>query len=372
MNIDIIQVRAGASPFRLVDTLLSQIANFQHGLLWDHMESIILFIASYSSSSSWSSRQQREYLPQHQQLLNAKYRDELNPEMNILQWLEEADITADDIEERIYNFATTASSYGGDANNFLFKELLDSSFVRFLEKVKESNSTDPCTSTLLLSSSSSERKQKRFKQYARLCQSLMDNSMVGILEKTNYPIHLCHSEEDELYTFANLPNMTTTPNHEMTLTKQTGDHVLAGGFCFSSDVMFLTSTLFRQYVPVAKHSETKRCRRPSPNTCVDSNLSFEIQLKKHSRKKTVTKRCSWIRNPSSSSWRCGIDGVKEMCPKSCGTCTVCADSTSQLKFIYNGQVVTKDCKWVASRNKQGRCKIAGIRNACRMSCYNCS
>ena len=64
-------------------------------------------------------------------------------------------------------------------------------------------------------------------------------------------------------------------------------------------------------------------------------------------------------------------GVAEMCPETCGTCPICVDSTSRMKFMYNGKKISRDCSWTRNKNPVGRCKIAGMENSCRKTCGNC-
>lgn len=323
------------------------------------MDAIALMSAAYSSTNNPSLKNNNL----GQNLLSPRYMDDSNPDLNIVRWLDEEDITKDTINGRIQDFA---KSFDGDNTDFL-SELLDPSFVSYLQKSIKANVTDPCSI-----SSSASIVQKEFYKHEQLCEALTENSVVGLVEKSRYPIHLCHSEDDELFTFDNIPDLERNPNR-LSLTKQTGDHVLAGGFCFSSDVMFFTSSRFRNYVPVPKHSDT--CHKTSVNYghnkekfCEDSNLSFEVKFKK--MEKPVVRKCSFIKN-ASKAWRCNLPGVKEICAKSCGTCEICSDSTSKFKVLYNSRYVNRDCNWVKQKNRKGRCRIPGMRDACRETCGGC-
>lgn len=70
------------------------------------------------------------------------------------------------------------------------------------------------------------------------------------------------------------------------------------------------------------------------------------------------------------SYYCGLPGVAEICPESCGTCSNCEDTSTKFKIRKaDGNIVKKTCNWANS----WRCdKIEGLKQACRKKCGHCS
>ena len=63
----------------------------------------------------------------------------------------------------------------------------------------------------------------------KLCQALRDQDVIDILELASYPVFLCHSVEDQLVPFANLPDPDV--NRNVRIRKVKGRHAPAGIPC---------------------------------------------------------------------------------------------------------------------------------------------
>lgn len=104
--------------------------------------------------------------------------------------------------------------------------------------------------------------------------------------------------------------------------------------------------------------------------CVDSPLRIKS---KFSGKKTV-KSCEWV-NTKSTRVRCGLLGVAESCPLTCGACAVCADTPNSIQFFIDkgdgSNKILKTCEWVGKGDANKRCSYAGVSDSCRQTCGNC-
>ena len=108
---------------------------------------------------------------------------------------------------------------------------------------------------------------------------------------------------------------------------------------------------------------------PTPTvvtSCEDSPFRFKI-LKDG---KKIARDCKWVSNRATKS-RCKLDGVKNSCPSTCDTCSLCVDSTLRFQFNFKGKKVTRDCEWVARKNTNSRCKESEMEHTCRSTCGTC-
>jgi len=113
---------------------------------------------------------------------------------------------------------------------------------------------------------------------------------------------------------------------------------------------------------------------PAPavsTTCVDSSLRFKLQW--NGRK--ITRNCFWVSNRATIQ-RCSVEGVSAACRDTCGgastSCSACEDTTLRLKLEWNGRIIHRDCSWVGNRATIQRCGIVGVADACPVTCGNCS
>lgn len=102
--------------------------------------------------------------------------------------------------------------------------------------------------------------------------------------------------------------------------------------------------------------------------CVDSRYPFL-----YTRKRT----CEWVGMvPGRTQRLCQQHVVRSMCPKLCDACDDFRCKDGAIKFFFsalNGQEVKKGCKWVGNKIQQGRqCAIDGVREICRETCGTCA
>ncbi len=101
--------------------------------------------------------------------------------------------------------------------------------------------------------------------------------------------------------------------------------------------------------------------------CNDSTLRFRINW----NSKWITRGCTWIGNKQTVE-RCNIAGVRPHCSKTCDSCSTCTDSTLRIKLMWNGNLITRSCIWVANKSTILRCAVEGVANSCRKTCGVCS
>jgi len=107
----------------------------------------------------------------------------------------------------------------------------------------------------------------------------------------------------------------------------------------------------------------------SVTSCKDASYRFRIE-KPDGKKKW--RDCKFIAKRATAT-RCTWTGVSAMCPKTCGTCDICIDSSSRMKFKKSPEDenrISRDCTWT-SNNASSRCNIEGMVDACRETCNNC-
>ena len=118
-----------------------------------------------------------------------------------------------------------------------------------------------------------------------------------------------------------------------------------------------------------KPSSAPTAAPTSSPTCNDSSLRLKIR---GSNGKYISRSCTWVSNKDTIN-RCGLEGVSEACPSTCGTCNICADPPSSLKFKfnYNGRLVTRKCDFVGRIPSKvfGRCSQSN--DICRATCNAC-
>jgi hypothetical protein len=104
-----------------------------------------------------------------------------------------------------------------------------------------------------------------------------------------------------------------------------------------------------------------------PEDCVD--FGGRIRFDNNSGSK-ITRSCEWAGNKSTDR-RCLYSGVSEACPFSCGTCSICSDPPSGLRFKFSkdGAMITRTCDWVKRKETPSRCELTD--NICRATCGVC-
>lgn len=87
----------------------------------------------------------------------------------------------------------------------------------------------------------------------KICQALRDNDLTETLESAEYPVKMCHSQEDFTVDISNLPDLDKNPL--LSFQSATGSHSEAAGVCILTALLGLRAPDFQSYQVVAKHSE---------------------------------------------------------------------------------------------------------------------
>jgi hypothetical protein len=80
-----------------------------------------------------------------------------------------------------------------------------------------------------------------------LCAALVDNDLTQTVLSATHPVRLCHSPDDVLVDFGNVPNTSLNPNLELTLAS--GSHLEAALFCLTQVVLWYLSPDFVDFNP---------------------------------------------------------------------------------------------------------------------------
>ena len=81
---------------------------------------------------------------------------------------------------------------------------------------KSNNNKDPCS--------------EADSSFESICRALGENDLMATIENANFPIRLCHSMDDELISYHNLPNQFVNPQF-VTMIETFGRHDQANLFC---------------------------------------------------------------------------------------------------------------------------------------------
>ena len=105
---------------------------------------------------------------------------------------------------------------------------------------------------------------------------------------------------------------------------------------------------------------------PLSSSCSDSPARFRVLF----NGKKISRRCAWVAKKFTDE-RCELDGVAEMCPATCDTCSICENSSLRFTFEWRGKTVSKNCVWVARKLTEERCNEEGVTESCRATCEGC-
>jgi hypothetical protein len=346
LNIDIINVRAGGVPTSLEVTIVDLIRS----KALDNIDYQVALI-SIGAALSPSNPNVPNY-NQGQNFLKDKYNDPSNPELYLIGWLQEDDATREIISARVIE---TLASLGLTLEDIL-TEFLNPVILSFLQGAADDGVDNPCSAS--------------YSGYEvgvndLFCEALIQQDLTDVLYNVNYPVSICHSSQDDLISYKNVPDVSRNPDY-LSVSTQVGDHLEAGALCVTGDFLSFTSEEFQNYAPAAKHKEDG-CGI-NTNECEDS--PFKFKTKRLSDGKKINRDCKWVKT-KSTNYRCGHEGASMVCPLTCKKCSECVDSSARVKFVYNGKKITRDCNWVKKKNTVGRCKIAGMVDTCRETCNNC-
>ena len=111
------------------------------------------------------------------------------------------------------------------------------------------------------------------------------------------------------------------------------------------------------------------------SSCEDTSLRIQIPVGTNT---TVNRNCAWVnKNEGQKEFRCGLPGLSEACPVSCGTCdTACADAPDEARFKFAhyknvNRTILRNCDFVGrvATKIAGRC--AQSEYVCRKTCAKC-
>jgi len=109
----------------------------------------------------------------------------------------------------------------------LFTDLLNPSFLNMILNSNNAGNFDPCNSEFMTD------------DVDLLCEAIVDQDVNDTLSSFEYPVVICHSPEDEIITYSNVPNTTLNNNLIMiedlpfigNIVKPSGNHIESGGQC---------------------------------------------------------------------------------------------------------------------------------------------
>ncbi len=244
----------GGAPVRLLTTVMKGIHMLELGLS-QYLRVGVLFGTSYSSRNPDLANYQSG-----QDLLNQKYMNQSNPELNFIKWIYDEDIDPITMNERLMEIA---SDNNMDSKN-LMEEIWNTKFVHLLRYALAANVTNPC------SGSYSEYKEGL---YDKLCQVFYDNDLQEVVHNVEYPIEFCYSVDDELVPYdGNIPHVHFNPEYLSTYESQ-GTHSSSSHQCFLNAISYLVSSNISDLTFEEKHSN-EGCSRTT--TEGDHNMDFEL------------------------------------------------------------------------------------------------
>ena len=95
-------------------------------------------------------------------------------------------------------------------------------------------------------------------QTDKICKALQENDLVDILEETPYPVSICHSRDDTLVSFDNIPDIFANPL--LNLVALNGvDHLDASFDCYFSWLIFFLNDANVRNVPVVDKTLPDGC-----------------------------------------------------------------------------------------------------------------
>ncbi len=285
-----------------------------------------------------------------------------NPDFSVIDLLDDDQTTEHSLTPLLYSVAMMD---GPIPISDVIDSLWNPAFTALLQESIDNDTPDPC-------SPSNANYQVGVND--KLCETILENDLMGILYDASYNIQFCHSPDDELIAYdANLPaDLLSKPNVNLSI--KSGTHAEVTASCTVNDLFFLTSADFQGYMT----TDVPTCV-PSTSACTDSTLKFKM-TSDGKKKKGKRKKCNWV--SKKPELRCYVDGG--MCPKTCGMCDKpCVDATALFEIKEpkgkkgkkgkgkKGKKMYQKCDWVGASDTENRCKVPGVSAACRRTCNAC-
>ena len=161
------------------------------------------------------------------------------------------------------------------------------------------------------------------------------------------------------------PSPTSSPSSTPSRAKSRAPTPKPTGFPTPAPAPVSTPTTPITPSPTSSPTSSPTAPTPTPS-CKDSTLRLKIPWNGG----RVTRSCTWVAKKQTLV-RCAVDGVAQACRETCGTCSICEDSTLRLRIPWNGKNVARYCTWVANKQTLIRCAVDGVADACPQTCGVC-
>ena len=217
MGVDIIGVKSGGGPFRIGSEAILRIIEAIDAGVFPSRRNFILPLIAAAFSSTYEGLANFQ---QDQDMLALETRQ-------LFVDLITASASADDINAQISTDDPLS--------------LINPVALAFARTAIAANNFDPCAGDNLAAAGMD-----------RLCQALQDNDLIALLATVEYPVDVCHSPDDEVVAYENVPDFTVNPTFVSYVTA-TGSHNDAGGQCIFAGLTYATSGDFQAIIPPAAH-----------------------------------------------------------------------------------------------------------------------
>ena len=233
----------GGAPFRLISTIMKSLNMVDLGRSGYFTVGALLgvcYSSTYPDIANYNAGQD---------LLDPKYMNPSNPELNFIKWLLEDDIDARTLRNRL-------KAIEANVNGSMMDEIWNTDFTHFLKEAHAANVTDPCSPS--------------YSEYEvgvndKLCQAIHDNDIRDIAHNAEYPIEACYSLTDELIPYdSNIPEVYLNPEF-LTTVKSPGSHHKSSHRCFLNAISYIASTQFGN-TPLGQNHNLDGCQSTSAST----------------------------------------------------------------------------------------------------------
>ena len=237
MGVDIISVQSGGSPFRIgSEAILRIIEDIDAGVFPARRNYILALIgaafsSTYDGLANYQQGQDMLALEKRQTFVDLITAGASEDDIN-------AQIPTDDPLSMIDPVALTFARTAIAANNF-----------------------DPCAGDNLAAAG-----------VDRLCQALQDNDLIALLATAEYPVDVCHSPDDEVVAYENVPDFTVNPTF-VKYVSVAGSHNEAGLRCGLTGLLTATSGDFQAFMPPAAHFPGGCASASATPTMAPSNIA---------------------------------------------------------------------------------------------------
>ena len=262
LKIKIQKVMVGGTPFRLLSAMMKAIKMTDLGIS-AYFRVGLLFGISYSSTYPAIANYETG-----QDLLDTKYTNASNPELDFIHWVFNLGLSPYEIDRRLRSIAATVEGT-------LMEEIWNTEFENFLQDALANNETNPCTPS--------------FSGYKvgvndKLCQAIHENDLFETLHYVKYPVESCFSRDDELVPYdSNIPAIERNPEY-LTIREVQGTHHASSHACHFNIMKYIVSDAFRGLTNEQNH-EIDGCKSESPSSSPTSNPSLvpsSLPTKTHS------------------------------------------------------------------------------------------